>query len=59
MLVETLEAVQLQSQASAGKMIRFEIVATASPKFFGAFVKPPPEDTAEKDADNEKKAGDQ
>lgn len=53
--MDTLDAVQLQSQANAGKMIRFEIVATVSPKFFGAFVQPPPEEAPENEGEEVKK----
>lgn len=61
----TLDAVQLQSQSGSGKKTRYEIVANASPTYFGAFVQPPsppppPPDDKNTDADKneQKKAGD-
>ncbi len=41
--VRTLWAVQLQNQTGAGEKTQFDITATASPKYFGAFVEPKPE----------------
>ncbi len=37
---QTLSAVSLQSQNQADKKVRYEIVATPSSRFFGAFVEP-------------------